>query len=76
MIVGDVDYESVKDVAAWITPVPGGVGVVTTAVLMRNTLIALRRQKAVYEAAFGRKSEAAEPVDSPQEQGLVASKDG
>jgi len=51
-IVGDVDYDSVKDVAAWITPVPGGVGVVTTAVLMRNTVIALRRQKAVYEAAF------------------------
>jgi methylenetetrahydrofolate dehydrogenase (NADP+) / methenyltetrahydrofolate cyclohydrolase len=51
-VVGDVDYDSVKDVAAWITPVPGGVGVVTTAILMRNTVIALRRQKAVYEAAF------------------------
>jgi methylenetetrahydrofolate dehydrogenase (NADP+)/methenyltetrahydrofolate cyclohydrolase len=51
-IVGDVDYDSVKEVAAWITPVPGGVGPVTVAILLRNTLTALRRQKAVYEAAF------------------------
>lgn len=51
-IVGDVDYDSVKEVAAWITPVPGGVGPVTVAILMRNTVTALRRQKAVYEAAF------------------------
>ncbi len=52
-VVGDVDYEGVKAVAAWITPVPGGVGPVTVSILMRNTIIALRRQKAVYEAAFG-----------------------
>ncbi len=51
-VVGDVDYESVKDVAAWITPVPGGVGPVTVAILLRNTITALRRQKALYEAAF------------------------
>jgi methylenetetrahydrofolate dehydrogenase (NADP+)/methenyltetrahydrofolate cyclohydrolase len=51
--VGDVDYDSVKDIAAWITPVPGGVGPVTVAILLRNTLTALRRQKTVYEAAFG-----------------------
>ena len=51
-VVGDVDYDSVKDVAAWITPVPGGVGPVTVAILLRNTVTALRRQKAVYEAAF------------------------
>jgi methylenetetrahydrofolate dehydrogenase (NADP+)/methenyltetrahydrofolate cyclohydrolase len=51
-IVGDVDYDSVKEVAGWITPVPGGVGPVTVAILMRNTVTALRRQKAVYEAAF------------------------
>ena len=51
-IVGDVDYESVKDVAAWITPVPGGVGPVTVAILLRNTITALKRQKALYEAAF------------------------
>jgi methylenetetrahydrofolate dehydrogenase (NADP+)/methenyltetrahydrofolate cyclohydrolase len=52
-VVGDVDYASVKEVAGWITPVPGGVGPVTVAILMRNTVTALRRQKAVYEAAFG-----------------------
>ncbi len=51
-VVGDVDYDSVKDVAAWITPVPGGVGPVTVAILLRNTITALRRQKALYEAAF------------------------
>jgi methylenetetrahydrofolate dehydrogenase (NADP+) / methenyltetrahydrofolate cyclohydrolase len=52
-VVGDVDYDSVKEVASWITPVPGGVGPVTVAILLRNTITALRRQKAVYEAAFG-----------------------
>ena len=51
-VVGDVDYDSVKDVAAWITPVPGGVGPVTVAILLRNTITALKRQKALYEAAF------------------------
>ena len=51
-VVGDVDYDSVKEVAAWITPVPGGVGPVTVAILLRNTITALRRQKQVYEAAF------------------------
>ncbi len=37
-IVGDVDFESVKEVAGHITPVPGGVGPVTVAMLLRNTL--------------------------------------
>lgn len=36
-IVGDVDFESVKTVAGWITPVPGGVGPMTIAMLMKNT---------------------------------------
>ncbi|MBO4476463.1 MAG: bifunctional 5,10-methylenetetrahydrofolate dehydrogenase/5,10-methenyltetrahydrofolate cyclohydrolase [Bacteroidales bacterium] len=35
---GDVDFASAKDVAAWITPVPGGVGPMTVAMLMENTL--------------------------------------
>ena len=35
-LVGDVDFESVKEVAGWITPVPGGVGPMTVAMLMRN----------------------------------------
>ena len=39
-IVGDVDFENVKEVAGWITPVPGGVGPMTVAMLMNNTYIA------------------------------------
>ena len=35
-IVGDVDFEAVKDVAGWITPVPGGVGQMTVAALLSN----------------------------------------
>ncbi len=45
MIVGDVDTDAVKEVAGWITPVPGGVGPVTVAILMRNATIAHQRQK-------------------------------
>lgn len=37
-LVGDVDFESVKEVAGWITPVPGGVGPMTIAMLLENTL--------------------------------------
>lgn len=37
-IVGDVDFASASAVAGWITPVPGGVGPVTVAMLLRNTL--------------------------------------
>ncbi|MGH6829446.1 MAG: bifunctional methylenetetrahydrofolate dehydrogenase/methenyltetrahydrofolate cyclohydrolase FolD [Rhizomicrobium sp.] len=39
-LVGDVDFEKAKDIARAITPVPGGVGAMTIACLMRNTLIA------------------------------------
>lgn len=53
-ICGDVDYDSASEVAGWITPVPGGVGPVTVAVLMRNTITALKRQKQAYDAQFGR----------------------
>jgi 5,10-methylene-tetrahydrofolate dehydrogenase/methenyl tetrahydrofolate cyclohydrolase len=42
-LVGDVEFESVKEVAGWITPVPGGVGPMTIAVLLENTLKAARR---------------------------------
>jgi methylenetetrahydrofolate dehydrogenase (NADP+)/methenyltetrahydrofolate cyclohydrolase len=41
-IVGDVDFDTVKDVASAITPVPGGVGPMTIALLLRNTLQAAR----------------------------------
>jgi methylenetetrahydrofolate dehydrogenase (NADP+)/methenyltetrahydrofolate cyclohydrolase len=37
---GDVDFDSVQDKAAWITPVPGGVGPMTIATLLENTLTA------------------------------------
>ena len=37
-LVGDVDFDAVKEVAAAITPVPGGVGPMTIAMLMKNTL--------------------------------------
>ncbi|MEW5892238.1 MAG: bifunctional methylenetetrahydrofolate dehydrogenase/methenyltetrahydrofolate cyclohydrolase FolD [Pseudomonadota bacterium] len=37
-IVGDVEFEVAKDKAAWITPVPGGVGPMTVATLLQNTL--------------------------------------
>jgi methylenetetrahydrofolate dehydrogenase (NADP+) / methenyltetrahydrofolate cyclohydrolase len=41
-LVGDVDFDAVKEVAAAITPVPGGVGPMTRAMLLVNTLQAAR----------------------------------
>jgi methylenetetrahydrofolate dehydrogenase (NADP+)/methenyltetrahydrofolate cyclohydrolase len=41
-LVGDVDYELVKNKASFITPVPGGVGPMTIAMLLKNTLLAAR----------------------------------
>ena len=43
-MVGDVDFEAVKEVAAWITPVPGGVGPMTVTMLLANTVDAAERQ--------------------------------
>lgn len=37
-LVGDVEFDSAKQIASWITPVPGGVGPMTVAMLMANTL--------------------------------------
>ena len=37
ILAGDVDFEAVKEVASFITPVPGGVGPMTIAALMKNT---------------------------------------
>lgn len=45
-IVGDVDTDAVKEIASWVTPVPGGVGPVTVGLLMRNALVAHQRQVA------------------------------
>jgi methylenetetrahydrofolate dehydrogenase (NADP+)/methenyltetrahydrofolate cyclohydrolase len=39
-LVGDVDFENVKDICSFITPVPGGVGLMTICALMKNTLLA------------------------------------
>ena len=47
--VGDVDFESVHEVAGWITPVPGGVGPVTLSILMQNTVAAVEAQRRAYE---------------------------
>lgn len=44
--VGDVDFESVRHIAGAITPVPGGVGPLTVAMLLRNTVEAARKQAA------------------------------
>lgn len=41
-LVGDVDFDSVKEKASWITPVPGGVGPMTRAMLLKNTLLAYK----------------------------------
>ena len=41
-LVGDVDFESCKEIAGAITPVPGGVGPMTRAMLMKNTLLAYK----------------------------------
>lgn len=43
-LVGDVDYEQARTRAAWITPVPGGVGPMTIAMLLGNTVTACARQ--------------------------------
>lgn len=44
--MGDVDYDQAKTVAKYITPVPGGVGPMTVAMLMQNTVIAAEHEAA------------------------------
>ncbi|MDG2003464.1 MAG: bifunctional methylenetetrahydrofolate dehydrogenase/methenyltetrahydrofolate cyclohydrolase FolD [Novosphingobium sp.] len=46
-LVGDVDYSEAVEVAGAITPVPGGVGPMTIAVLLRNTIVAAHRNEAL-----------------------------
>lgn len=50
--VGDAEFESCAGVAGWITPVPGGVGPVTVAMLLKNAVLATRLQKAQYRDAY------------------------
>lgn len=42
-LTGDCHFESVKEKASWVTPVPGGVGPMTVAMLMKNTLLAAKK---------------------------------
>ena len=46
-LCGDVDFDSVAPKCSYITPVPGGVGPMTIAVLMKNTLKACKLQKGI-----------------------------
>ena len=48
-ITGDVDFESVKEEASYITPVPGGVGPMTIAMLMNNVIKATKRQNGMID---------------------------
>ncbi|MEA3340888.1 MAG: bifunctional methylenetetrahydrofolate dehydrogenase/methenyltetrahydrofolate cyclohydrolase, partial [Chloroflexota bacterium] len=43
-VVGNVDFDAVNEVAGYLTPVPGGTGPMTIALLLRNTLISAGRQ--------------------------------
>jgi 5,10-methylene-tetrahydrofolate dehydrogenase/methenyl tetrahydrofolate cyclohydrolase len=43
-LIGDVDFENVKDIASAITPVPGGVGPMTVAMLLKNTVQGFKKQ--------------------------------
>ncbi len=43
-LVGDVDFESARQVASWITPVPGGVGPMTITMLLSNAILSAERQ--------------------------------
>lgn len=48
-MVGDVDFEAVKEVASWITPVPGGVGPMTVTMLLANTVAAAERAAGLHD---------------------------
>ncbi|MEE8295369.1 MAG: bifunctional methylenetetrahydrofolate dehydrogenase/methenyltetrahydrofolate cyclohydrolase FolD [Sphingomonadales bacterium] len=52
-LVGDIDYGPVSEIASAITPVPGGVGPMTIACLLKNTLTAACRQHNINEAELG-----------------------
>ena len=50
-LVGDVAFDETQEVAGAITPVPGGVGPMTIAMLLRNTLVAAHRREGMKEPA-------------------------
>ncbi len=49
-LVGDVDFEAVKDIAGYITPVPGGVGPMTITMLMRNTIECFKKRHIIHNS--------------------------
>ncbi len=51
VLVGDVDFPAVREKAGAITPVPGGVGPLTVALLMANSVVAARRRMGLPEPA-------------------------
>ncbi len=55
-LVGDVDFSSVREVASKITPVPGGVGPMTIAMLLSNTVLSASRFADAHERTVGRHS--------------------
>jgi methylenetetrahydrofolate dehydrogenase (NADP+)/methenyltetrahydrofolate cyclohydrolase len=55
-IVGDVDFERVKEKASYITPVPGGVGQMTVTMLLHNTILSAERTAAAIVSPFRRVS--------------------
>jgi methylenetetrahydrofolate dehydrogenase (NADP+)/methenyltetrahydrofolate cyclohydrolase len=59
-LAGDVDFDAVREVAGWITPVPGGVGPMTIAMLLVNTVEAAER------AAMGKAPAGAQPPTERQ----------
>jgi methylenetetrahydrofolate dehydrogenase (NADP+)/methenyltetrahydrofolate cyclohydrolase len=49
-LTGDVDFQGVREVAGWLTPVPGGVGPMTVAMLVANTVLAAEHAAARHRA--------------------------
>ena len=52
-LTGDVDFEGVREVAGWITPVPGGVGPMTIAMLLKNTMDAAENARSTIGTTDG-----------------------
>ncbi len=67
-LVGDVDFESVKEVAGHISPVPGGVGPLTIAMLLKNTLLAAKLQAQSPASKPKHERPAPKPQPSPQKK--------
>jgi methylenetetrahydrofolate dehydrogenase (NADP+)/methenyltetrahydrofolate cyclohydrolase len=55
-IVGDVDFEGVKEKASYITPVPGGVGQMTVTMLLHNTILSAERASTATTSPFRRRA--------------------